>query len=157
MKHVKIRGLLAVVLAAVVALLSAVPASASTDTSFGKGNCTARLQGYPDSDQNGSWMQLTVSSGCNDKANGLQQIQTELLYYGIRGDNSRVEFVGPSTGNYLIAGAPRAHSMVAQAGAPATGFSQYCASGKVYYAGLTGAPDGNGAVLTQYSGVVCWS
>ncbi|WP_236788700.1 hypothetical protein [Amycolatopsis sp. GM8] len=45
---------------------------------------------------------------------------------------------------------------IAQASAPATGFSQYCASAKAYYTGLSGDP-GGGAVLTQYSGVVCWS
>ncbi|HVV08655.1 hypothetical protein [Amycolatopsis sp.] len=161
MKHAKIRRRmlasgLGLVVALVMALLSAAPASASTDTPFGKGNCSGRLHGYPESDQSGAWMQLTVSSGCNANENGLRQIQTELQYYGIRSDNSRVEFVGPTTGNYLVKGAPGAHSMVAQAGAPATGFAQYCASGKVYYSGLSGDPSGGG-VLTQYSGVVCWS
>lgn len=159
MKFSKMRGGAIVTGAALglaVTALGATPAYASTDTPFGTGNCSGRLQGYPESDHSGSWMQLTVTSGCNANENGLQQIQTELLYYGIRSDNSSVEFVGPTTGNYLIKGAPLAPSMVAQAGAPATGFSQYCASAKVYYSGLSGTPAGGG-VLTQYSGVVCWS
>jgi hypothetical protein len=139
-----------------VATFAAVPASADTNTPFGKGNCSGTLQGHPESDQSGSWEQLTVSAGCNQNENGLLQIMMELSYYGITSSGSHVEFVGPTTGNHHIDGARGAHSMVGQAGAPATGFDQYCASAVVSYVGLSGDPSGGGA-LTQESGVVCWS
>ncbi|EMD23869.1 hypothetical protein [Amycolatopsis azurea] len=138
------------------ALFLAPPAYADTDTPFGKGNCTARLQGFTTSDQSGSWEQLNVSSGCNANEPLVLQIQTELLFYGIASNGSRTEFVGPTTGGHLVKGPPNARQMLAQASAPPTGFDQYCASATVYYSGVAGDPSGGGT-LTQDSGVVCWS
>lgn len=145
-----------VALGIVMTTFAAAPAYADTNTPFGKGNCSGRLQGFKESDQSGSWEQLNVSSGCNANEPVVLQVQTELHYYGIQSNGSQVEFVGPTTGNHLIKGAPRARQMLAQASAPPTGFDQYCASAVVYYSGVSGDPSGGG-VLTQESGVVCWS